>query len=136
MQVNSIKMKEAHRLEIVTHLQRAYPLEACGLLAGLSGEVSQVYVVENILQSATAFEMNPRQQLDAMLDCEARGLDLLGIYHSHPRGPQTPSETDVAQAYYPEAVQLIVSLQDPTRPIIRAFTIIDGRVDEVILTIE
>lgn len=131
-----LKIKRRHLQEILDHLQSAYPLEACGLLAGLSGEVSRVYAVENALQSPTAFEMNPREQLRAMLDIEVRGLEMLAIYHSHPQGPERPSETDVALAYYPEAVQVIVSLKDRRRPVVRAFSIEAGRVKEVKLSLE
>jgi proteasome lid subunit RPN8/RPN11 len=40
---------------------------------------------------------------------EARELDLVGIYHSHPHGPDTPSDTDMHEAYYPDAFYLIWS---------------------------
>ena len=50
---------------------------------------------------------------------------------SHPDGPARPSATDVANAYYPNAVQLIISLADRARPSVRAFTIVDGTVAEV-----
>jgi proteasome lid subunit RPN8/RPN11 len=38
-------------------------------------------------------------------------LEILGVYHSHPRGPAVPSSTDVAEAYYPEWLYVIVGLQ-------------------------
>lgn len=122
--------------QIVRHVQDQYPLEACGMLAGSGEAVTEVIPVENILRSPTAFEMEPRQQVRAMLDLEARGLQLLAIYHSHPGGPQVPSPTDVAKAYYPETIQLIVSLAQPAHPVARAFTIVNGRIDEVALRIE
>jgi len=66
-----------------------------------------------------------------MLAMEAEGLELIAIYHSHPDGPARPSATDVANAYYPDTVQLIISLADRARPSVRTFTIIDGVVAEV-----
>lgn len=42
-----------------------------------------------------------------MLRIEGLGLDLVGIYHSHPSGPPGPSPTDFADAAYPEAAYLI-----------------------------
>jgi proteasome lid subunit RPN8/RPN11 len=36
-------------------------------------------------------------------------MELIGIYHSHPHGPDEPSPTDVNEAYYPEAIHLIWS---------------------------
>lgn len=116
---------------MLQQLQAAYPLEACGLLAGRERRTTRLYAIDNILQSPVAYEMDPLQQVKALLDLEARGETLLAIYHSHPGGPETPSPTDVAQAYYPEAIHIIVSLQAPTRPVVRAFTIAGGRVGEI-----
>jgi proteasome lid subunit RPN8/RPN11 len=85
--------------------------EVCGILGGRqAGEFYQVLTVvpvKNSLDSATRFKMDPVEQLRAMLYLEEKGLDLVAIYHSHPDGPKSPSQTDVAEAYYPEAVQII-----------------------------
>ena len=37
-------------------------------------------------------------------------LSILGVYHSHPAGDAWPSETDVAEALYPDWTHLIVGL--------------------------
>ena len=117
--------------QILEHLQGCYPLEGCGLVAGNeAGWVTAVYHIDNILQSPTAYEMDPRQQIQAMLDLEAQGWQLLAIYHSHPQGPNYPSPTDIALAFYPEAANIIVSLQDRAVPKIRAFTIVAHKVAE------
>ncbi len=116
---------------MIQQLQEAYPLEACGLLAGCAGFVSQLYAVENHLRSPVAYEMEPIQQLQALLSLEEAGLELLAIYHSHPSGPQTPSPADIAQAYYPGVAQLIVSLRERRRPVARAFVIDDGDFQEI-----
>ncbi len=80
--------------------------------------------------------MDPKQQIKTILDIEKKGLQLLGIYHSHPLGPQSPSEIDIAQAYYPEVAHLIVSFLDNTNPITRAFTITEDEVNEIPFMIE
>lgn len=87
------------------------PAEACGLLAGLNDRVSQLYPVTNILHSQVRYQMDPQEQLRAFQDIDDAGLELLGIYHSHPNGPDKPSPTDIAEAYYPQAVYLIWSLK-------------------------
>jgi proteasome lid subunit RPN8/RPN11 len=65
--------------------------------------------------------MNPHQQIEALLALEAAGWQLLAIYHSHPQGPELPSATDIALAFYPEAVNIIVSLLVQSVPVVRAF---------------
>ena len=117
--------------EMLAHVAGLWPEEACGLVGGRDGRAVRLYPVENTRHSPVAFEMDPLQQIKAMLAMEAEGLDLIAIYHSHPDGPARPSATDVANAYYPDAVQLIISLADRARPSVRAFTIVDGTVAEV-----
>ncbi|MCB8945414.1 MAG: M67 family metallopeptidase [Ardenticatenaceae bacterium] len=111
--------------------QVGYPLEVCGLLAGKNGRITHHYPILNKLQSHVAFEMEPLQQIETMLAIEASGLEILAIYHTHPRSPAIPSPTDIAQAYYPKFIQFILSLQEPERPSLRAFTIINHQVDEI-----
>ncbi len=116
---------------MVQQLLGAYPLEACGIMAGRTDRVHRLYPVSNIRKSPTAYEMDPSEQLAAMVDLEEHGWKLLAIYHSHPHGPQVPSSADVAQAYYPEAAYLIVSLIDRRQPHVRAFMIMAGQVSEI-----
>ena len=84
---------------------------------GADGEADVVTIIENILQSPVAYEMDPRQQLEAMLHIEDSGLDLMAAYHSHPHGPSRPSATDLAQAYYPDLPQIIISLRERSAPV-------------------
>ena len=108
---------------MLQQLLDAVPLEACGLLAGVEGHVRRLYPIENRLHSPVAYEMEPHQQLQAMLQMEEAGLQLLAIYHSHPTGPQTPSATDVDQSFYPGVAYIIISLARPFDPVARAFQI-------------
>ena len=98
--------------QILHHLQTVYPQEGCGLIAGQNAKATAVYPIDNILKSTTAYEMDPLQQVQTMLAIENAGDELLAIYHSHPNGPATPSATDLALAFYPDTVALIISLQD------------------------
>lgn len=120
---------------MIRYLLSVYPLEGCGLMAGRQQCVQRLYHVENILHSPVAYKMDPRQQLEAMLAVENAGLRLLGIYHSHPQGPETPSRDDVTRATYPEVAYVIVSLADRRRPVARAFAISEGQIDELEMAI-
>ena len=61
--------------------------------------------------SPTRFLIDPKDHIAARRAARGRGLEVLGFYHSHPHSPAWPSPTDVAEAAYPEAVHLIVSLE-------------------------
>lgn len=96
-----------HWQTMLNHVLACLPEEACGLLAGRGELASQVRSVENAAHSQVRFRMEPRAQVEALLDLETHGLELLAIFHSHPSGPATPSATDLAEAYYPEAAAII-----------------------------
>jgi proteasome lid subunit RPN8/RPN11 len=121
---------------MLADVRSVYPLEACGLMAGKAGIIQHIYPVKNILSSHVAYQMDPTQQVNAMLELEERGWELLAIYHSHPLGPPTPSPSDIAQATYPEAAYVIISMRDTQSPSIRAFKIEEASVSEIRLEIE
>ena len=89
------------------HVLSCLPEEACGLLAGRDGLVTLALPIENAAHSPVRYRMEPRAQVGELLSIEALGLDLLGIYHSHPNGPAVPSATDQAEVYDPETLALI-----------------------------
>ena len=95
------------------HVDICAPLEGCGLLAGRDGRVSRVFAIANQAQSPVKFKMDPVEQIRAFDWMEANGLELVGIFHSHPAGPETASATDIAEAAY-HVVQIIWSCPDPS----------------------
>jgi len=118
---------------MLDHVERHVPLEACGLLAGKNDRVQEVILVQNQAQSPARFVMEPYEQLRAFHWIESNGLELLGIFHSHPAGPETASATDIAEAAY-EVIHLIWSrVQDRWQA--RGFWIENGRATEVTLHI-
>jgi [CysO sulfur-carrier protein]-S-L-cysteine hydrolase len=121
---------------LIAHARSDFPYEVCGLLAGEHGTFRKRYPIDNSARSMTFYNMEPTQLLRAMRDLEDRGWDLLAIYHSHTHTEAFPSATDVELAFYPEAVYLIISLQDPDEPVLRGFDIADGRITERVLTVD
>jgi len=115
------------------HVKRHAPLEACGLLAGKGERVEKVIPVRNQEQSAARFVMDPYEQLDAFRWIDDHALELLGIFHSHPAGPETASATDVEEAAY-EVVHVIWSRMGSNWKA-RGFWIENGRTLEVPLSI-
>lgn len=89
-------------------LDDGLPEERCGILAAdSSGVVRKHFPIENIAHSTNRFLMNPDEQLQALLWMEKNLVTQLVIYHSHPEGPAHLSETDLSEAYYPEAVYML-----------------------------
>ncbi len=99
------------------------PVEACGILAGTDHRVQRFYKTANTDQSTDHFMMAPEEQFAVMKDMRAKGLEMLAIYHSHPASPARPSAEDIRLAFTPGVIYVIVSLQEPTKPQIRGFTI-------------
>ena len=112
-------------------VRRLAPLEACGLLAGTDGRVGMRIGIRNADQSPVRFHMEPLEQWRAFQRIESAGLELLGIYHSHPNGPDQPSSTDIAEAMYP-VVQIIWYRQEGKWRA-RGFRVEAGEVREIVL---
>lgn len=130
---HGLTLGRTHWQEMHEHIDRHAPLEACGLLAGKHGRVEKVIPVRNQAQSPVRFVMDPYEQLQALEWIDSHGLELLGIFHSHPAGPETASPTDIREAAY-EVVQLIWS-RDRHGWKVRGFWIENGRAAEVSLQI-
>jgi desampylase len=94
----------------IAHARDAAPAECCGVLIGTGERIVEAVRARNIADRPTRFEIDPKDHLDARRLARSRGLDVVGFYHSHPHSAASPSETDLAEAYYPDLVHLIVSL--------------------------
>jgi proteasome lid subunit RPN8/RPN11 len=122
----------AQLAQLFAHTQAAAPNEACGLLVGHNRRVTEVLPAGNIASSPRVeYLMDPHDQIRHFQVIEDQGLELLGIYHSHPSSEAYPSATDLSMAYYPEAVYAIVSLLPDVAPTLRTFRIVDGQISEV-----
>ena len=121
---------------LVEHARSDFPFEVCGLLAGLHGRVTKHFPIPNAARSMTYYSMDPKAMLHAMNEIDDEDWDLLAIYHSHTHTEAFPSPTDVELAFYPEAIYLIISLQDEHDPVIRGFGIVDGEITERLLLVD
>jgi [CysO sulfur-carrier protein]-S-L-cysteine hydrolase len=117
--------------QMIAHVDSHAPLEACGLLAGRGSNVESVLMVTNQAQSPVRYVMDPIEQLHAFEWIDSQGLDLLGIFHSHPAGPETVSPTDIAEAAYDVVYIILARVDGAWRT--RGFWIQDGSYQEVTL---
>ena len=129
----------AQAVAIVYHARRQFPNECCGLVAGRGSRIERVFGGTNVERSPFTYRFDPKEQFRFFKEMDALGMELLGIYHSHPRSPAYPSQTDIAQAFYPEAAYLIVSLPSADASVaeieVRAFRIQGGVITEEELTV-
>ncbi|MGH8907712.1 MAG: Mov34/MPN/PAD-1 family protein [Egibacteraceae bacterium] len=125
--VGRVDLNRATYEALIAHARSDFPYEVCGLLAAADGRGIRHYAIPNAARSITFYSMDPTALYHAMREIDD---DLLAIYHSHTHTEAFPSQTDVRLAAYPEAVYLIVSLQDADEPVIRAFDIVDGWITE------
>src|SRR4051812_32096567 len=85
--IQKLTLRQAHWQAMLQHVRQHGREEACGLLSGANGRAEQLYLIENALHSPVEYYMDPVQQVRAMLEIEAAGLEVCAIFHSHPAGP-------------------------------------------------
>ena len=107
------------------------PHECCGLLLGKNEKITRTIPMKNSKPSPDSYIMDPLQQVDVFTEMEKRGERLIGIYHSHPKGPYTPSNADLEMAFHQEAIYIIISLEDRNTPELSAFILKKGSFKEV-----
>ena len=96
---------------ISAHAEKAYPQECCGFLLGYEGRPCLRASVPgrnlNTLRAQDRFEIDPQEFLQAQMEAEGWGGEVLGFYHSHPDGAAVPSAYDRERAW-PEYLYLII----------------------------
>ena len=122
-----LQLKKSDYDKILSHAVQGLPNEACGVIAGVVEndikKIEEVYLLTNIDNSNEHFSMDPKEQLAAVKDMRAKGLTLLGNWHSHPESPSRPSEEDKRLAHDSTVDYLILSLQDRENPVLNAFLV-------------
>ena len=125
-----LKLSTEHLQAICAHAASTYPEECCGLLLGKLTQDSKILVeviaTQNIWSTEAAqisaieaiepttkrsyYEIPPEDMLKVQKQARARGLNIIGIYHSHPDHPAIPSEFDRVYAWQ-QYSYIIVSVQ-------------------------
>lgn len=110
----ALRLERTLASQIVAHLRASIPQESCGLLAVRrsndgTATATRFYPGTNLDASPTRYTMDPVEVHAAFRDLDANDWLLGAIVHSHPATPPTPSPTDLREAFYPEALMLIVS---------------------------
>lgn len=103
-EATGVVLTAAARAAMLTHGARDYPHEACGLLLARRGEPTR------LVEAAAVANLNTERARDRYTldqagftrvaeEAARRGLEVAGVYHSHPDHPARPSETDRVNAW-------------------------------------
>ena len=98
-------LPEALRHELSHLVEASYPFEACGLLLGRVGDpridTVRIYPARNLNRDRPEdrYLLDPQDFLAADQAARAQGLEIVGIWHSHPNTPAYPSQTDLEAAW-------------------------------------
>ncbi len=117
--------------DLIAHAREGYPEEVCGLIAGKGNVGREVYRARNVADDRIMNYVVDPQTLFKQVEFEERGERLVAIYHSHPVSSPYPSATDARQAFYPEVVYIICSLQKKEEPEIRGWRLIQEEPEQV-----
>jgi proteasome lid subunit RPN8/RPN11 len=125
------------REDVVAWLRSAAPNEGCGVLVAdrvaEDGGVPNRFVgMRNVAESPFRYLMDPMEQLELLDEIDENDEVVWAIVHSHVASPPYPSPTDIGLAAFPEAIYLLASFAAEP-PELRAWTIVDGAVNEVVL---
>ena len=131
---------------LIDHARSESPNEACGLIigdrsAGEGGSPLRFEPTRNVAASRYRYEIHPDDLYRLTVATDDADEVFWGIVHSHTHTPAVPSDTDIGLAYYPDALYLLVSLDEgeaersTATPGIRAWRIVDGAVHEVTLDV-
>jgi proteasome lid subunit RPN8/RPN11 len=121
--------------EIYRHGEAAYPEEGAGLLLGTAdGQRKQVKAILSLSNARedsarhNRYLLTPQDYLHGEQEAARLGLDVLGVFHSHPDHPNQPSEFDREWAM-PWFSYLITSVQAGTAAGSRSWLLSDDRQD-------
>ncbi|NPA58349.1 MAG: M67 family metallopeptidase [Aquificae bacterium] len=114
-----LKIKKELIGEIKRQGEKGYPYEICGFLLGNADyrtdtrTAVEVYQVENKNRERAVdrFEIDPKDYLKVERYAEEKGMEIIGIYHTHPDHPDRPSQTDLTFAQ-PDMSYIILSVKN------------------------
>jgi len=94
-----IKISSSILNKLELHANEQNPYEACAILLGNKDEkiweATEIFLTENIEKSEINFTVSNEQLLEGYKMAEEKGLDVVGIFHSHPKSLPSPSNTDI-----------------------------------------
>ena len=119
---------------IAAHGEQGYPNEICGVLLGQEAEgrriIRALLPIENSFESDEQYHrflITPEAMFRAERQAQRTGMDVLGVYHSHPDSPARPSDYDRDHAAWTTWSYIIVSIQGGQAAEMHAWTLREDR---------
>jgi proteasome lid subunit RPN8/RPN11 len=135
----ALRLSRELRERIRAWAAAAYPAEGCGLLLGHhlgeATEVTEACLARNLdtQRACDRYELDPADHLAAHERARSLGLEVVGVWHSHPDHAARPSEIDRARAWNGWSY-LIVSVDARGARELGSWRSIDGRFHEEALS--
>ena len=97
---------------MVAHAREGFPNEVCGVILGPKGELRELHRAHNsALDPLYTYDFDPKDLLHVSNLADDAGWEFVAIYHSHPPFAEAfPSATDIAKAFHPDAVYVILAI--------------------------
>ena len=93
--------------QAIKYAKEIAPDESCGLVAIIKGKET-FWPCKNLAESKFEYFII---NTDDWAECEDTG-EIIGIFHSHPKGPSTPSENDKASCEFLNVPYYIYSIEN------------------------
>ena len=92
--MQKIILSKIQKKILLDHTRKEEPNESCAILYGNKNIVKEIWLTKNIDSSPVEFTISPEQTLEMYQKCDELNLEVIGIFHSHPKGEAYPSNTD------------------------------------------
>ena len=125
--LRAVRISQADHDALIEHARAEAPNECCGYLWARDGGIEGVERADNPRKSPYGYELDSQSMLAVWKLSDEQGYQV-GTYHSHPKSPAEPSQTDINLASYPDWLYVIVSLEGNGH--VRGWWIRDGKVTE------
>ncbi|RMG98949.1 MAG: M67 family peptidase [Chloroflexi bacterium] len=130
-----LRLTEALHKVIKAHGEVSYPFEGCGLLLGRVVDgvnvVTEVRPLPNVWpveeEKRVRFRIAEDDWRDVELAAMLKGLDVVGVFHSHPDSLPVASPRDLAWAAWPGYSYLITQVQGGTAVLSRSWQLLPDR---------
>ncbi len=130
-----LKIRKQALEKILAQAEKDYPYETCGLLLGkIQGDVRIAFGAyetpnANPDRKNDRYEIDPKDYMKAEDKAREFGLEIVGVYHSHPDHPDRPSQFDEERAFEGFSY-IIVSVQKGRAISYRSWELVEGKFRE------